>query len=202
MKAFIFKPSNEFIGKLSVTSNDQLPDELKKFLAHAGPVPAYSYVEMSGRTWTVTGQEPLQLQEGRVAPQPSDQVTEYVIKSPQSTEIDIIATGAGLIVIGLVIGIFAYAHRPPDGFVDAMNRAGSWAFKPGVYYVVLFIAIACGLAGILRIAKVKKAPRIAKFISGGEGSSLDEIRKAKELLDAGAIDETEFKKIKQRALER
>lgn len=68
MRAFIFKPSNEFIGKVSVTSADQLPEQLKAFLVNAGPVPPHSYIEMSGKTWTITGQEPLELQEGRVAP--------------------------------------------------------------------------------------------------------------------------------------
>lgn len=110
-------------------------------------------------------------------------------------------TGVVLIIVGLAIGLFAYAHRPPEGFVDAMNRADSWVFKSGVYYVILFIAALCGLAGILRLAKGKKTPNISKILSG-EGSSLDEIKKAKDLLDAGAIDAAEFEKIKKSALER
>ncbi len=109
-------------------------------------------------------------------------------------------TGAVLIIIGLAIGLFAFAHRPPVGFVDAMNREGSWMFKSGAYYTILFIAALCGLAGVLRLAKGKKTPNIAKILSG-EGSSLDQIKKAKELLDSGAIDATEYEKIKKKALE-
>lgn len=112
------------------------------------------------------------------------------------------AMGTVQIVIGIALGLFAYAHRPPVGFMDAMNRADSWAFKPSFYYVILFIAALCVLAGILRMAKGKRAPNIAAILSGGEASSLDEIKKAKDLLDAGAIDMSEFEKVKKRALER
>ena len=111
-------------------------------------------------------------------------------------------SGVVLIVIGLVIAFATYSHRPPDGFMDAMNRADSWAFKPEFYYLFLFISALCGLAGILRIMKGKKPTNIARIISGGQGSSLEEIRKAKELLDAGAIDASEFEAIKKKALDR
>ena len=112
-------------------------------------------------------------------------------------------TTAGVmqIVLGIGIALFACAHRPPTGFMDEINRAGSWYFKPGMYYVILFIAALFALAGILRLVQGKKAPKIAQILSG-EGSSLDQIKKAKELLDSGAIDAAEFERIKKTALER
>ncbi len=57
-----------------------------------------------------------------------------------------VTIGSILIILGLGIGLFAYAHRPPDGLVDAMNRGDSWAFKPNIYYVIMFIAALFGLA--------------------------------------------------------
>ena len=110
-------------------------------------------------------------------------------------------TGVILIVICIALGLFTYAHRPPDGFVDAMNRGDTWVFKSGIYYVIMFIVALIGLAGIMRLVKGKKTPEIARILSG-EGSSLDQIKKAKELLDSGAIDSAEFEKIKKKALER
>ena len=59
------------------------------------------------------------------------------------------------------------------------------------------------MAGILRIMKSGSKPQNATgTISGGADSRLDEIKKAKELLDAGAINATEFEKIKKEALDR
>lgn len=101
-------------------------------------------------------------------------------------------TGVVQIVVGIGLGLFAYAHRPVEGFIDAMQRADSWAFKPSIYYGILFIAALLALAGVLRLTQGKKAPNIGKILSG-EGSGLDRIKKAKELLDSGAIDAMRLK---------
>lgn len=61
--------------------------------------------------------------------------------------------GAFLFVAGLALGFFTYAHRPPEGFMDALQRADSWAFKREVYYILLFVSALFGVAGLLRIAK-------------------------------------------------
>lgn len=103
------------------------------------------------------------------------------------------------IVIGLAIGLIAYAHRPPEGFMDAIQRGGSWALNPNAYYGCLFFAGLFVLAGIVRFTRGQKSPNIENNPSG-EGSSLDQIKKAKELLDAGAINAAEFEKIKKKAL--
>ena len=104
--------------------------------------------------------------------------------------------GSLAIVIGLAIGFYAYIHRPVTGLFDAAQRADSWVFKQNPYYGLVAFAGLLVLAGILRFIKAEKAASSPS----GEGSSLDEIRKAKELLDSGAIDATEFEKIKKTAL--
>ena len=94
------------------------------------------------------------------------------------------------IVIGIGLGLFAmYFIQRPD--------YNSRAFGP---YGILFFAALFALAGILRLAQGKKASNIGKILSG-EGSGLDQIKKAKELLDAGAIDAAEFERIKRSALD-
>lgn len=86
--------------------------------------------------------------------------------------------------------------------MDAMQRSDSWAFKPQVYYGILLIAALFGLAGILRIVKgTAKSVNSAATAPSGT-SNLEEIKKAKELLDAGAITFAEFEKIKSNAIGR
>ena len=102
------------------------------------------------------------------------------------------------IVAGIAIGLLAYSRRP-DAIPDSLDY---WVLKPNVYYAILFVAALCALAGIISIVKWTKTSPVGNVHSGSEGSSLDEIKKAKALFDEGAIDEVEFKKIKQKALER
>lgn len=109
--------------------------------------------------------------------------------------------GATLIAGGVGIALFARAHRPIEGFMDALGRGPTaWAFKPEFYTGILLFAALCGLAGILRIVRGNRVPNIAKMLSKEE-SGLERIKAAKELLNAGAIDAAEFDRIKMRALE-
>jgi len=61
--------------------------------------------------------------------------------------------GSALLVIGAVIGIFAYAHRPIENLMDAFNRNGSLVLKPGAYYAALGLAALFVIGGIVRLAK-------------------------------------------------
>lgn len=72
MKAFVFKSSNEFIGKFDINTPDEVQAKLQAFLILQKNVPEYSYVESDGRLWTIVKSEPLDLREGRIArtPQP------------------------------------------------------------------------------------------------------------------------------------
>lgn len=65
MTAFIFKPSNEFYGKVQLSDTSELHQKLQAFRAAKGPIPAYSYIEAEGRTWTICDSESLELVEGR-----------------------------------------------------------------------------------------------------------------------------------------
>lgn len=66
MKAFVFKPTNELLGKFDFRSFDELATKLQQFLANTGTIPLNSYIEASGRTWTIVSQHPVQLADGRI----------------------------------------------------------------------------------------------------------------------------------------
>lgn len=68
---------------------------------------------------------------------------------PGSTSLTV---GASLLVAGIVLGLFTYAHRPPSGFMDALQRGDSWAFKSEAYYGLLLLSALLGIAGIVRVA--------------------------------------------------
>jgi hypothetical protein len=65
--------------------------------------------------------------------------------------------GASQLVIAIGLGLYTYAHRPVEGLMDAMQRADSWAFKPSLYYLLLFISALFALSGILQLTKGKGA---------------------------------------------
>jgi len=72
LKAFIFKPSNQYIGKFSIASVDQIHDGFRKF-AKLNEVKPFDYVECAKITWTVQQSEgEFILAEGRVFPSPED----------------------------------------------------------------------------------------------------------------------------------
>ena len=68
MKAFVFKPSNAFVGKFDVSSTDQVAEALMRF-GESHPLSSYDYIECSGKTWTLmTGVDGLDLVDGRQDP--------------------------------------------------------------------------------------------------------------------------------------
>lgn len=66
MKAFVFKPTNEFFGKFVIRSEQALPEELKKFLVSHPTVPKFAYLEVESKAWTILSLDPLQLVSGIV----------------------------------------------------------------------------------------------------------------------------------------
>ena len=68
IKVFVFKPTNEFLGKFKVEKLEDVSVGFAKFFAEASAIPLFAYLEAVGQTWTVVSLEPLQLQAGRIAP--------------------------------------------------------------------------------------------------------------------------------------
>ena len=115
-------------------------------------------------------------------------------------------SGIFALVVGILLFMWARAHSPNMGFGEMITKMDSYIIKPPVYYSAIIIAVLFAIGGAINLVKSlqtdgSKPLNIAKILSGA-GSSLDQIKKAKELLDAGAIDAAEFEKIKKDALDR
>lgn len=108
MKAFVFKPSNANIGNFEVSTIDQLAEALMKF-GESHLLSAFDYVECSGKTWTlVSGQEGLELVEGRAHPSDSESADGSSTASDARADIstryqDAYTTARAIIAIGGVI---------------------------------------------------------------------------------------------------
>ena len=68
------------------------------------------------------------------------------------------------------------------------------------YFILMLFWLVIGIRGAVKLFKSPEGKKLGKMFSG-EDTGLDKIKKAKELLDAGAIDAAEFEKIKKGALE-
>jgi hypothetical protein len=67
MNVFVFKPSNELIGKFPVESSADIRRALDQFLKNHVTIPECSYAEVDGKTWTITNRAPLTLESGRLS---------------------------------------------------------------------------------------------------------------------------------------
>ena len=65
MTAFVFKPTNELVGKFKISDAEELSAKLQIFLSARSQIPVNSYVEVNGQSWTITGLEPFELTSGR-----------------------------------------------------------------------------------------------------------------------------------------
>lgn len=112
------------------------------------------------------------------------------------------ATAIVGIMLGLALGFWARAHSPHMGFGEMMTKMDSYMINEPAYYAFMGVAALLVLlgAGAFFTSLGTPVPAGAAF-PPGVGSSLDQIKKAKELLDAGAITAPEFEKIKKTALD-
>ena len=85
-------------------------------------------------------------------PAPPASPTPHKTKSGMQT-----AAGFFFVVMGIGLGLWAYAHRAPTGLFDALSRFGNkpeaWYFKPGVYYAVMFLAAFFVLGGVVSLIR-------------------------------------------------
>ncbi len=66
MRVFVFKPTNESIGKFDIERAEDIPAAVGRF-SETNPLNPYDYLECFGRTWTlVPGPEGLELEEGKI----------------------------------------------------------------------------------------------------------------------------------------
>ena len=72
MNAFVFKPTNEFIGKFDFANFEVIHAEVQRFLAKHKTLPLCSYIEASGRAWTIVSLAPLRLVDGIVSQEKVD----------------------------------------------------------------------------------------------------------------------------------
>lgn len=113
------------------------------------------------------------------------------------------ATGIFASIAGLILVFWSRAHSPYMGLGEMMTKPNTFILKEGAYYILLMTSAGLILGGVFLFIKgfVGLNPNFAKALSGAKGSRLDELRKAKELLDSGAIDADEFERIKKTELE-
>lgn len=63
-----------------------------------------------------------------------------------------------VLAVGVIVGGWAYAHRPPSDMGDAFSRMGQRCLAEGPYYFLLtvaIVAIAVGGIGLFRRLKTK-----------------------------------------------
>ncbi|MDB4607850.1 hypothetical protein OAH64_03290 [bacterium] len=65
MNVFVFKPTNESIGKFKVKSLDEIEAATRNFIQQEDDVPDLSYVEVGKDTWTIASTDPFTLLSGR-----------------------------------------------------------------------------------------------------------------------------------------
>lgn len=134
MKAFVFKPSNQPVGKFDLQTIDDVTQALMKF-GEVHSIAPYYYVECSGRTWTlVSGADGLDLVEGRVMPPTQDFGASSDLKSKSDamhrysdaylTASFIIGVGSFIQVVGIIFGLISAI----PSFVGAANERGGDVF--------------------------------------------------------------------------
>ena len=154
MNAFVFKPSNELIGKFFVRDSDSIPDGLRRFLADHDPVPPDSYVELSGRKWTIASTEPCRLEEVLAAPPASQGGTASAAKRSALARC---AIWSGALTIGLpllwVVLVEGLGHAGNGNAALGLGWFGALGIIVGVpigIIVTLGLAIAAAVAASKR----------------------------------------------------
>lgn len=133
MKAFVFMPSNEFIGKFNIATTEELPEKLQAFLASKRSLPPNSYVEASGRTWTIVALDPLKLSDGRVSPAPTVAPATPQRPIDKAAAIRLLVSGLVLCVIGIGITIYTKITAPTNGGSTHLIASGPIIFGIGMF---------------------------------------------------------------------
>ena len=153
MKVFVFKPSNENIGKFKIDTFEELHKAFRAF-AETRDVAPFDYLECSGRSWTVMKEaDGLKLADGRLCPttqrtlpESSKDVTpsrpvsasRYPALQTLSMIYRILAYVTGIVAVIIVILGLATIERGGAALII-------WGILGGIVGVVTNLAIAEGI---------------------------------------------------------
>ena len=119
-----------------------------------------------------------------------------VLKLSKKWPIVAVITG----IIGFVFWLNRFRAVASLASLPGMQVDGEGGLLIGLFLILTVCWLAVAIRGTVKLFKSVQGSKIGKRLTG-EGSGLDQIKKAKELLDSGAIDAAEFEKIKKEALE-
>ena len=159
MKAFIFKPSNEFIGKFTVENAEQVPEEFRKFVERNRFVPIHCYIEIADRRWTVMSIDPLRLQEGTefVTPRRDLHLEDTKCESktpPKMSTLTRCAIWSGV----LTVGVPALWAALAEGIGGNFGLGLAWfGVLPMLFFVPLGVIVTLALSIAAMVAANKRA---------------------------------------------
>lgn len=70
MKAFVFSPTNQCIGKFDISDFEEIAPAVESFISTHPETKRLSYVECGPRVWTITSVSPFELREGVIEEKP------------------------------------------------------------------------------------------------------------------------------------
>lgn len=108
--------------------------------------------------------------------------------------------GAAAVSVSILIALWARAHSPNMGFDELMIKLDSYILKQPIYYVIMLVAALIAVGGAVSIILSFNTVTPTLLDLPSPNIQLEDLTKAKQLYDSGAIDATEYQKIKNAIL--